>query len=203
MRPSWERNQDLHPAPDPPALTSTEPPAPDVAEPAAGRADGVPLSVPRSARPYQGQRAGVVSRLLAAATDGVIVLAAVLVLYAAYAGVVFLFDPVRFSFPRAQADNLLGESGLLLAAYLTVSWSTTGRTYGQLLLGLRVLGAHRPRPRTVVALARAVFYVLFPVGLLWCAVSRTHRSVQDIVLRTTVVYDWAEHPGRPDTGAAR
>jgi hypothetical protein len=38
--------------------------------------------------------------------------------------------------------------------------------------------------------------VLFPILLLWVAVSRQNRSVQDLVLRTSVVYDWtARGPG--------
>ena len=28
------------------------------------------------------------------------------------------------------------------------------------------------------------------IGLLWVALSRENRSVQDLVLRTSVVYDW-------------
>ena len=51
----------------------------------------------------------------------------------------------------------------------------------------------------LVALARALLYVAFPIGLVWCAGSGTHRSLQDVVLRTSVVYDWmprAEESGR-------
>ena len=29
----------------------------------------------------------------------------------------------------------------------------------------------------------------FPIGLLWCGVSSSRKSVQDVVLRTTVIYD--------------
>jgi uncharacterized RDD family membrane protein YckC len=55
---------------------------------------------------------------------------------------------------------------------------------------------HRGRPlRLLVALLRAVFYVVFPLGLLLCAGGRQHRSVQDLVLRTSVIYDWL--PGQP------
>ena len=28
------------------------------------------------------------------------------------------------------------------------------------------------------------------IGLVWCAISRENRSLQDIVLRTSVVHDW-------------
>jgi uncharacterized RDD family membrane protein YckC len=43
-------------------------------------------------------------------------------------------------------------------------------------------------------LARAVLYVLFPAGLLWVLASRRNASVQDLVVGTAVVYDWAYHP---------
>jgi hypothetical protein len=36
-----------------------------------------------------------------------------------------------------------------------------------------------------------VLCVVFPIGLLWVAVSQDNRSAQDILLRTTVVYDWS------------
>jgi uncharacterized RDD family membrane protein YckC len=44
------------------------------------------------------------------------------------------------------------------------------------------------------SLARAVLYVLFPAGLLWVLASRRNASLQDLVLGTAVVYDWAYHP---------
>jgi uncharacterized RDD family membrane protein YckC len=31
---------------------------------------------------------------------------------------------------------------------------------------------------------------VFPVGLLWCAVSGENRSLADLLVRTSVVYDW-------------
>jgi hypothetical protein len=33
-----------------------------------------------------------------------------------------------------------------------------------------------------------VLCTLFPIGLLWVLVSRENRSVQDLMLRTSVVY---------------
>jgi hypothetical protein len=35
--------------------------------------------------------------------------------------------------------------------------------------------------------------MVFPIGVLWVAVNRENRSVQDIVLRTSVVYEWTSH----------
>jgi uncharacterized RDD family membrane protein YckC len=45
------------------------------------------------------------------------------------------------------------------------------------------------------AAARAVAYVVFPMGLLWTAVSPTRRSVQDVLVRSVVVYDWRRDGG--------
>jgi hypothetical protein len=36
---------------------------------------------------------------------------------------------------------------------------------------------------------RAIACVLFPLGLLWSGISASRRSLQDLVLRTVVVYD--------------
>jgi hypothetical protein len=34
-----------------------------------------------------------------------------------------------------------------------------------------------------------VVCTIFPIGLLWVLVSQENRSVQDVLLRTSVVYD--------------
>jgi uncharacterized RDD family membrane protein YckC len=39
-----------------------------------------------------------------------------------------------------------------------------------------------------------VLYVLFPAGLLWVLASRRNASLQDLIVGTVVVYDWAYHP---------
>jgi uncharacterized RDD family membrane protein YckC len=73
---------------------------------------------------------------------------------------------------------------------MAATWSITGRTYGDHVMGLRVVGRRSERVWPPTALLRAVFCVGFPVGLLWCGVSSSRRSLQDVVLRTTVIYDW-------------
>ncbi len=75
-------------------------------------------------------------------------------------------------------------------AYLTASWATTGRTYGDHLLGLRVLSYRGERMMLAGAAARAALYVVFPIGVLYVGLSPANRSVQDVLLRTSVVYDW-------------
>jgi uncharacterized RDD family membrane protein YckC len=77
-----------------------------------------------------------------------------------------------------------------LVAYLAISWSGIGRSIGKQLRGLRVRmkdGAPLAGGR---AFARAITCAAFPIGLLSSFFSRDNASLQDILLGTTVVYDW-------------
>ena len=67
---------------------------------------------------------------------------------------------------------------------------TTGRTYGDHQLGLRVVSFRGGPLRWPGAFIRAVFCSLAPIGVYWAVLSPTNRSVQDGVLRTSVIYDW-------------
>jgi uncharacterized RDD family membrane protein YckC len=146
--------------------------------------------IPREARPYQGQRAGLVTRLIAGAVDAVVVVALLLVGYVTLNGLLFLVDPPGFQFTEASPLLSVGAALLALVLYLSVAWSTTGRSYGCHLMGLRVVSRRGRRLRPHIALLRAALCSLFPIGLLWCAGGREHRSLQDLVLRTSVIYDW-------------
>ncbi len=146
--------------------------------------------VPREARPYQGTRAGLVTRLLASAVDALSVTVALLVAYAGFNGVLFLISPRDFEFASASALLSVTTALLALVVYMTAAWSITGRTYGDHVMGLRVVGRRGQRVWLPTALLRAAFCVGFPIGLLWCGVSSSRRSLQDVVLRTTVIYDW-------------
>ena len=77
--------------------------------------------------------------------------------------------------------------------YLTAAWWIAGRTVGCEVMGLRVVGLRGGNPAFLVALLRAVMYTFFAVGLVWCAVSPRRRSVQDILVGTSVIYDWRHH----------
>jgi uncharacterized RDD family membrane protein YckC len=154
--------------------------------------------LPREARPYQGQRAGLVTRLVAAVIDGVVVALVLLAGYVAWAGLLFLIDPRGFTFPDASLFMSLAAGFVVVVVYLTASWWISGRSYGCLVMGLRVLSYRGVRLRLAGALVRAVFCAVFPIGLLWVAVSRENRSAQDLLLRTSVIYDWQPTggPGR-------
>jgi uncharacterized RDD family membrane protein YckC len=146
--------------------------------------------IPVEARPFQGRRAGVVSRTVAATLDFIVILAIVVATYVVWAATLFLWKPVKFSFPSPPFLVYLAYYGLLLFGYLTIAWATTGRTVGANIMGLRVLNARGQRLRVTGAALRSALCTLFPLGLFWCAVSRSNRSVQDMVLRTSVIYDW-------------
>ena len=57
-------------------------------------------------------------------------------------------------------------------------------------MGLRVVDRHGHHPALVLAGLRALACVVFPIGIVWVAVNRRNRSVQDLLLRTSVIYDW-------------
>ena len=83
---------------------------------------------------------------------------------------------------------------LLFILYLTVSWMGNGRTYGNHIMGLRVVNREGRGLKPLRAFVRAILYVIFPIGLLWVMVSGQNRSLQDLVLRTSVIYDWDVRP---------
>ena len=70
----------------------------------------------------------------------------------------------------------------------------SGRTYGNHVMGLRVVNREGRRLHPLGAFVRAALYVIFPIGLLWVMVSGQNRSLQDLIVRTSVIYDWDVRP---------
>lgn len=161
--------------------------------------------IPKEARPFQGRRAGLATRVLAGALDGLVLLALFAGSYAFWAAMVFLWNPSGFRFPAPSRPLVVVAGYLACIVYLTLCWRISGRTYGNEVIGLRVVGRGGRRLRLGTALARAALYAVFPLGLLWTAVSRENRSLADVLLRTSVVYDWQTAPARLGgfSGAAR
>lgn len=148
------------------------------------------VALPAAAREFQGQRAGIVSRSAAAVID--IALVAVLVVGVVVARSVWTFffgsHPLTLRWPSRLGLSSIG--GIVLFVYLAWGWARTGKTIGKRVLGVSLVTSSGGRVSAIVATLRALLYVLFPIGLLWCSISSNQRSVQDIVLRTAVVYDW-------------
>jgi len=155
--------------------------------------------VPREARPYQGQRAGLVTRTVAGVVDALVVAVALAVGYAGWIGLRFVLDPRGFELSGLNALPGMTTALVLCVLYLSTAWSVTGRTYGGHVMGLRLVDRRGRHPGLFVAMARAVLCTLFPIGLLWCVVGPARRSVQDLLLRTAVIYDWL--PEADDNGA--
>ncbi len=151
--------------------------------------------IPKNARAFQKLPAGFASRLLANVVDAGIVVAIAAAAWLGWAAVQFLSQPVSFSWPSVRYPVAIACCLVLTVGYFTASWVTTGRTYGDHLLGLRVVSGRGRRLGWATAFLRAAVCVLFPLGLLWCVVSPRRRSVADVLLRTQVRYDWIEEPG--------
>lgn len=149
------------------------------------------VTVPTAARAVQGHRAGIVTRFLAASVDAAVGVTAVALGYAGAVAVYFVLSPRAFTFPDPGFGLLFASFLGFLVCYFTLAWATTGRTYGARLLGLRVVNARGARVRPLIAFARALLCVFVPVVLFWVIISRENRSAADVLLRTSVVYDWA------------
>jgi uncharacterized RDD family membrane protein YckC len=159
--------------------------------PAVPHVPGAPAAGARTATNGQvvPAHAGVVTRVLAAAIDAAVVVVLTALLDLAAAGARFLWSPVDFRWP--QPTMVVSVVVLLLVAvvYLAAGWALTGRTYGSRLMGLRVLSFRNQLLGWTRSILRALISVLWPLGLLWCGISRTRSSFADVVLRTVVVYD--------------
>jgi uncharacterized RDD family membrane protein YckC len=155
--------------------------------------------VPRGARGFQGDQAGIVTRLASGVVDALAVGTMLLAVWIGLGAVLFIAHPVKFTFPSPSYAQALTVGMVIAFGYLTVAWTAAGRTYGDQLLGLRVLDHDGGTVNWPIAVVRALLYLLFPIGLVWILVDPRNRSVQDIVLRTTVIYDWRQRlPERPD-----
>jgi uncharacterized RDD family membrane protein YckC len=149
----------------------------------------VDTSVPKDARPYQGHRAGFISRALAALIDLGSVIALVFTVNLVVALIRLIIERVQgATLPQFGWSVALGF--LLLWLAWTYAWSTTGRSLGMHIMGLRIVGYSGHRVRLPVAALRSIFCMLFPIGLIWVIFSPANRSLQDVVLRTSVVHDW-------------
>ncbi|MCZ4277464.1 RDD family protein [Rhodococcoides yunnanense] len=146
--------------------------------------------------------AGIVTRGVAAVIDLAVVGALMGSVYLGSVFVQLLFDPQSFSFQTPAVFMSVSVLVIISIAYLTTCWATTGRTVGAILMGVRLVSPRHRVLRWPLALLRAVLCVLFAFGLLWVAVDRRRRSLQDIVLRTSVVYDWQPNAGLIDPHTA-
>ena len=145
---------------------------------------------PPGAAERQGLRAGVVSRFGAMVIDLLYALVLLGAAYVAVAGFRLMRSARTFTWPQPSFDQVLFAGAVVIVLMLSISWSSTGRTVGMRMMGLRLVGRHGRPVRPLGSFLRAVACVVFPLWLLWSAVSRRNASVQDLIFGTSVVYDW-------------
>ena len=139
--------------------------------------------------------AGIVSRIIAMVIDIGVVLVAAAAVYLGFVFVRLLLHPRDFHWPAINLFFSTTEFGVLAVVYLTFWWSTSGRTVGNALLGIRLVSSRDRALNWARALLRAVLCVIFPIGLLWVVFDpNRRRSVQDLLLRTKVVYESTVRP---------
>jgi uncharacterized RDD family membrane protein YckC len=147
-------------------------------------------TLPDEVRASQGHRAGLVSRTAAGLIDLVVAVTILAAGYLVVASASFVMRPRTFRWPSLGLAGLILALGAVVVVYLSAGWSTTGRTAGAQVMGLRVVGRDDHVLRGGRACIRAMACVLLPVGLLWCAVDRRARALHDVLLGTSVIYDW-------------
>lgn len=145
---------------------------------------------PVTAKGIEHRPAGIVTRVAAMGIDMGIVILLGSVVYMTVAAARLVWSPTTFSWPEVSFFLTIVVEFTIAVLYLTGSWAMTGRSYGATLLGLRVLSRHGKIPGWALAFVRAVLCLFFPVGLFWVVLSPERRSIQDVMLRTVVVYDW-------------
>lgn len=141
-----------------------------------------------SSEPDGERAAGIITRGLAAVIDLVVVLLIMSVLYGGLVLARLVYSPTAFSLPSLNAVFSTVVTFAVAVLYLTGCWTVSGSTAGAVTMGLRVVGRGTQRVSLLVGLLRAICCVVFPIGLLWVAVDRRRRSLQDIVFRTRVIY---------------
>lgn len=110
------------------------------------------------------------------------------ILYVGLILVRLVYSPAAFRLPDVNVVFSTLVTFIVAVLYLIGCWAVSGRTVGHVTMSLRVVGRRSLRVQPVVALLRAVTCVLFPIGLVWVALDRERRSLQDIVFRTSVSY---------------
>ena len=138
----------------------------------------------------QGLRAGFFSRAVASGTDVVLVLCVYVVgvIMVSIAWDLFFSKSISLADPPHWLNELL--VWILLVAYLTAGWSSTGRTLGKQMMGLRVVRSDGSPPRFLRALLRALLCASFFPALLLALANRRNRGLEDVVFGTVVTYDW-------------
>ncbi len=141
----------------------------------------------------QGHYAGAVSRLVAFGCDQAIATICFSIATASLTFLVVLITPDNY--------KLQIPPGLLsviyvfwLFLYYSYPWSTSGKTPGMAILGLRVVQRDGSLTNFKCGLTRTLTFPLgfltFGIGFIGIITSREHLAIYDRIAKTAVVYDW-------------
>jgi uncharacterized RDD family membrane protein YckC len=138
-----------------------------------------------------GRYGGVASRGAALALDALLAT----VLFLIGAAVVVLVGNLAGGIGSNWASRSIAAAGWLLVqvVYFAGGWSSTGRTLGMHLLGLRVTGPDGRTPSLIRSLVRRaglwLAIALLFLGFLPALADRRRRALQDYLAGTSVIYD--------------
>ncbi len=163
------------------------------APPETARPKIAPAKTIRSAkaRELQGTRAGFASRVVADGIDLGIVTGIYFGILVALGALHWLVVRGTFTIPQPPIVVTTIGGWAIAVLYLTAGWASTGRTIGKSTMGLRVVNSTGKPMRAKRAFLRAL--ICATLGwelLLWIIVSRKRAGIHDLMVRTTVVYDW-------------
>jgi uncharacterized RDD family membrane protein YckC len=145
--------------------------------------------IPNRARPFQGKTVGFTSRFISVLIDMALIAVLLAGAYGIWVALRYVLG-VFYDIPQLSGIPLLAVGYFLMWAYWTWSWATGGKSLGNVLMGLRVQANSGQSLRLGRSAARSLLSVIFPIGLAWAIVNRNNHSVQDVILRTQVVFDW-------------
>jgi uncharacterized RDD family membrane protein YckC len=152
-----------------------------------------PIRSPR-ARELQGKRAGIASRISADAIDWLVVVLIFVGILLAIALVEYFIGSGQFDVPRPAAGITIAAEWVIAVLYLTAGWAGGNRTIGKSVMGLRVVTNSGVPLRPRRAFFRALICATFgAITLAWVVVSRRRAGIHDVIVRTSVVYDWTTH----------
>ena len=138
----------------------------------------------------QGGQAGFASRVAADAIDFGVVQVIYLSILVGIGVVKFLVERKNFSAPAPDVVVTVIAQWVIIVTYLGTNWSSTGRSIGKSVLGLRVTNREGATMSPRRAFMRAALCATFWAGLLWIFVSKRNAALQDHVFSTRVIYDW-------------
>lgn len=160
----------------------------------------------------QGQYAGFITRLLAFASDQLLLFTVILVANTTILLVLSFFRITVgdvFSIPDGQGTLsqlvhvfLVGLTIFLNFAfyfgYFIVFWMLVGQTPGKMLMGVRVVSMNGRPLSFFQAVRRLIGYyismLVFFLGFLWILISDSRQGWHDKFARTYVIYTWQATP---------